>query len=214
MRAPEMISIWEHTSTAFGEGRGCNFRIRIGGAGNATLKLLQDETFRLSRLIDHKCLEQDCAFFHQYPVTLENIAFYLFTERQKEFVDWVEVDGNENWRARVSAQAVSVTYTFSARNARRVWSVEVTTALRAGEFNWARGIVVEREALREFLRQHFKVPTKLADHGLERLFDVFSAHFLPRTLSAVIVRDAVENRVVLRLGGNDTSLASAPSLHL
>lgn len=229
----EVFSEWEHTSTAFGESRGCNFRIRLGAerrSGKDAIEWeenlfssLQDETFRLSRLIDHRSLERDISFFATHPVTLENIALYLFTESRFENVKWVEVEGNDytspaagDWRARVGEKMNSLSFRFSGRNARRVFDIEVNVT---GEISFETGEILPREKLTAALLENFEIPEFFSNLSpgkdvIEKQFYTVKRALLPQKLSSVVLRDAIENRVVLRLSSDDTTLATSQSLHL
>jgi 6-pyruvoyl-tetrahydropterin synthase len=203
----DSFSAWEHTSTAFGEGRGCNFKVRVGAPGSGG-QLIQKEAHRLSRIIDHVCLEKDIPYFRSHSPTIENIARFLCESSHLENAI-VEVDGGDcRTRARAQGKQNELIFSFSARNARRVFQVEVTVG---GFISPVTGMVIDRIQLQQILRQYFEVPeliaSPIADNGLERTFSALKATLLPRKLSSIVLRDAIDNRVLLR---KDVSSESKP----
>jgi hypothetical protein len=211
------LSQWEHTSTAFGAGQGCNFKLRVAGLIDTDEVSLQREAFRLSRIIDHHCLEKDIPFFKTNPPTLENIAQYLFAcaTGDNEVITYVEIDGNSGLRARVGRAGAQIILNFTARNLRRVFNVEVNVG---GFISPVNGMIMNRLDLDAILRQHLKIPETVSplqqDKSLVASFSVLKATLLPRKLKSITLRDALENRLVLQLQDNDTSLAEAQHLHL
>jgi hypothetical protein len=200
-------SNWEHTSTAFGAGQGCNFKIRVIGEASLAADL-HEEAFRLSRIIDHKCLEKDFAFFRDHAPTLENVARFLFIRNKDEKalaeITAVEIDGNANLRARADSNGTQIIYSFTSRDLRRVFDVNVTVA---GHISPVNGMIIPQSVLEETLRQNFQADS------LENSFSALKVTLLPRKLKSLIVRDALENTVVSHFETNDTMLAHSPHLH-
>lgn len=191
-----LFSSWEHTSTAFGEGKGCNFKVRVGAADIGGQKL-QLEAHRLSRLIDHVHLESHIPYFQTHAPTLENIARFLRENTQFENLV-VEVDGNENFRARCDGKQNELIFNFSARNARRVFNVEVTVA---GFISPVHGMILDRDVLKEVLSQHFVVPEVVSspfiDSGFDQTFNAIKMALLPRKLVSIVLSDAVTGKVLI-----------------
>lgn len=178
------------------DGLGHNFEVRLGLVGDTQMS----GAGRLAQMIDHKFLDKDVEFFKNCPSTLEMITSFLFHEAS---VLWgrmvldLEVKEGVDLTCRIQNGRLSLRKVSRTRGSEKVYDIEVTVG---GEVEPQSGLLMTRQAFAE------KIAGMLQSMPAEELitasadkWNQLSEHFRPHRLESLVLRDAIDNKIVREL---------------
>lgn len=183
------------------DGLGHNFEVRLGLVGDAQMS----GAGRLAQMIDHKFLDKDVEFFKSCPSTLEMITSFLFHEAS---IMWgrmvldLEVKEGADLTCRIQNGWLSLRKAIRSRGSTKVYDVSFTVA---GEVDPQSGLLIIRNSLAQKIAGALDaVPAdELAAIGSAKespdKWNLLARSFEPQILKAVVVRDALNDKVLSEL---------------